>query len=290
MQRERVTDTIYVFTSDLYVQVTAGLIVTSAGAVLIDTLLYPEETLQIRRFAEDRLHTPVQYVINTHHHADHTLGTYLFPGAVVIGHALCRSLLDTRGRDSLARMQATSPELGDLRVVLPGMTFTDRLTFSLGHHTLHLWAAPGHSVDSIVCLVEQEQILFAADAVMPLPHFVDGSATDLQATLTDLRTVNAEAIVQGHGEVILRGEIEAKLMSDLKYLERVQDAVRQALAAPGHQVERRLANISLESCGKQATLLNGAAHRLHQQNIQSLIAMHRESSPMPIEQKDMTHG
>lgn len=288
MQRERVTDTIYVFTSDLYVQVTAGLIVTSAGAILIDTLLYPEETLQIRRFAEDRLHTPVQIVINTHHHADHTLGTSLFAGATVIGHTLCRSLLDTRGRDSLSRMQASSPELHALRMVLPGITFTDRMTFSLGHHTLHLWSAPGHSLDSIACFVEQEQILFAGDAVLPLPHFVDGATNDLRATLSHLRTVNVEAIVQGHGEVILRGEADAKLTSDLAYLERLEKAVRQALAAPEHQIERRLANISLESCGKQQTLLNGAAHRLHRQNIQALIAMHRPQ--VPIEQKDITHG
>ena len=289
MQRERVTDTIYVFTSDLYVQVTAGLIVTSAGAILIDTLLYPEETLQIRRFAEDRLHTPVQIVINTHHHADHTLGTCLFPGATVIGHTLCRSLLDTRGRDSLARMQAASPELNALRMVLPGITFTDRLTFTLGHHTLHLWSAPGHSADSIVCLVEQEQILFAADAVMPLPHFVDGTSTDLRATLTHLRTVNVEAIVQGHGEVILRGEVDSKLTNDLAYLERLEKAVQQALAGPEHQIEQRLAHISLESCGQQPILLNGAVDRLHRQNIQALIAMHR-TTQVPIEQKDMTHG
>jgi cyclase len=289
MQRERVTDTIYVFTSDLYVQVTAGLIVTSAGAVLIDTLLYPEETLQIRRFAEDRLHTPVQFVVNTHHHADHTLGTCLFPGATVISHDLCRTLLETRGRDSLARMQATSPDLNALRVVLPTMTFTDRLSFTLGHHTLQLWAAPGHSADSIVCLVEQEQILFAADAVMPLPYFVDGSTQDLRATLTQLQAVSVEAIVQGHGEVILRGEAESKLTSDLVYLDRVERAVQQALAAPGHQVERKLAHISLESCGKDPTLLNGAADRLHRQNIQALIAMHR-GSQVQLQQKDMTHG
>ena len=38
MQRERVADDIYVFTSDLYAQVTAGVVVTSEGAVVIDTL------------------------------------------------------------------------------------------------------------------------------------------------------------------------------------------------------------------------------------------------------------
>lgn len=280
MQRERVTDTIYVFTSDLYVQVTAGLILTTAGAVLVDTLLYPEETLTIRRFAEERLHTPVQMVINTHHHADHTLGTCLFPQATVISHTLCRALLDTRGRESLARMQAASPEMERLRVVLPAVTFPERLTFTLGQHTFHLWATPGHSPDSIACLVEQEQILFAADAVLPVPHFVDGAAAALRATLQQLPR-SVEAIVQGHGEVILRGEIEDKLTGDLAYLDRLEAAVQRAMAAPRDQQERLLAAITLESCGKLPTLLNGVAQRLHQQNLHTLITQHRAAVPMP---------
>ena len=74
MQRERVTEHIYIFTSDLYVQVTAGVVVTSAGAIIIDTLLYPEETLLMKRFVEERLGLSVRYVINTHHHADHVAG------------------------------------------------------------------------------------------------------------------------------------------------------------------------------------------------------------------------
>src|SRR3990172_2216476 len=101
MQRERVTEDIYVFTSDLYAQVTAGVVLTTAGAVVIDTLVYPEETLAIKRFVEERLGMTVKYVINTHFHADHTTGTCFFPGAEVVAHALCRALLDQRGRDSL---------------------------------------------------------------------------------------------------------------------------------------------------------------------------------------------
>ena len=88
MQRERITDNILVFRSDLYAQVTAGVVLTSAGAVLIDTLLYPEESQRIRRFVETGLGCEIVYVINTHFHADHTTGTCFFPGAQVISHRL----------------------------------------------------------------------------------------------------------------------------------------------------------------------------------------------------------
>src|SRR3972149_1750762 len=123
MQRERVTDDIFVFMSSLYAQVTAGVVVTDEGAVVIDTLIYPDETRQIKYFVEERLGEKIRYVVNTHFHADHTTGTYLFDGAQVISHQLCRELLDTRGRESLERARANSVEMRDAVVILPAMVF-----------------------------------------------------------------------------------------------------------------------------------------------------------------------
>src|SRR5258708_5546028 len=92
MQPEPVADDIYVFTSELYAQVTASVILTPEGAILIDTLLFPEETRNIRNFVEGRLNCPVRYVVNTHYHADHTYGTCMFPDAVVVSHSKCYDL------------------------------------------------------------------------------------------------------------------------------------------------------------------------------------------------------
>jgi glyoxylase-like metal-dependent hydrolase (beta-lactamase superfamily II) len=67
MQRERLTDDIYIFTSEQYAQATASVIFTVEGAVLIDTLVYPEETRAIKRFIEQRMNARVRYVVNTHY-------------------------------------------------------------------------------------------------------------------------------------------------------------------------------------------------------------------------------
>ena len=79
MQRERIAENVYYFQSDLYAQVTAGAIVGPNWAVVIDTLAMPEETIQIRDFIEQELNLPVRYVINTHYHADHSLGQLFLP-------------------------------------------------------------------------------------------------------------------------------------------------------------------------------------------------------------------
>lgn len=282
MQRERVTDSIYVFTSDLYAQVTASVILTTQGAVLIDTLLYPEETLQIRQFVQDRLNTAVRYVINTHHHADHSLGTCLFEGAEVIAHRRCYELLNTRGRESLARMQQNAADMAHLEVVLPHVVFDDRLTLNVGNKTLQLWHTPGHSADCIVCYVEDEQVLFGADTVMSIPHFVDGSYEALIESLESLRGRSYENIIQGHGEVVLRGEVEHKLKEDIHYLKKLQAAVDRAVAtsSTAAKLEKALDNIKVEACGKSRILLNGAVHQLHRSNVYALA---RQRKPILLE-------
>lgn len=278
MQRERVTERIYVFTSSLYVQVTATAIITSVGAVLVDTLLYPEETQQIKRFVEDRLGASVKYVINSHHHADHTTGTCFFPEAQVISHHLCRELLDTRGRDSLERMKASSTEMEPVQLILPELVFEDHLRLQVGDTTLELRHSPGHSADSITCLVENDQVMIAADTVMALPYFVDGSYDNFLSSLKQLKGNNYESIIQGHGEVILRGEIEDRLQSDIQYLEKLHHAVTKANAAPTQKLQRALEAIRIESCGKNRVLLNGAVQQLHRQNVLALAKHLREQS------------
>ncbi len=266
MQRERVADDIYVFISDVYAEVTATVILTAQGAVLFDTLFYPDESIQIKRFVEGRLGAKVRYVINSHFHADHTTGTCFFEDALVISHTLCRELLDQRGRDSLEQAKAASPELRGVTVVLPHITFDSTLQLDLGSKTLRLWSTPGHSPDSIVCLVKEDRVLLGGDTVLPVPHFVDGSYDDLLRSLEGLNGDSYENIVQGHGEIILRGEIDDKLREDVAYMRALRKAVNAALASPMPALEK----IDMESCGKSRILLNGAAERLHRQNINAL--------------------
>ncbi len=269
MLRERVADDIYVFTSEIYAQVTAGAVVTSEGAILIDTLVFPSEAREIRSFLEGRLNCPVRYVVNTHYHADHTYGTCFFPEALVVAHDLCHQLLDTKGRQALAIAKANTPELSSIEVVLPTVVFDQgSMSLHLGNKTLKIWHMPGHSPDGTVCLVEEDRVLFAADIIMPVPYFVDGDYNDFVASLHSLQNQGFENIVQGHGEVILRGEIEDKIKDDLHYLECLRRRVVAALKEA--DPETYLESISIESCGKSRIPLNGVVQELHRNNLRAL--------------------
>jgi len=269
MVRERIADDIYVFTSRRYAQVTSGAILTKEGVILIDTLFYPEETNAIKQFLEQRLGLPIRYIINTHYHADHTMGTFLFPEATVVGHALCRELLDTAGREGLEQTKSQSPEFEHTRIILPELVLDEgHMNLHLGGKTVRLIHSPGHSPDLVNVLVVSDRILFASDTVMPVPTLFDGNYDDLNRSLHDMLQLKLDSLVQGHGEVILRGEIQHLIQSDLDYLENIRQAVQDVVER--NEPMATLENISIESCGKSRIPLNGFVTDLHQANLRRL--------------------
>lgn len=269
MVRERIADDIYVFTSRQYAQVTSGAILTKEGVILIDTLYYPEETRAIKEFLEDRLGHRIRYVINTHYHADHTQGTYLFPGARVVSHTLCKQLLDTRGREGLREAKLQSQELGEARIVLPDFIFEDEdLTIHLGGKTIKISHMPGHTKDLVGVYVTNNRILFASDNMMPVPTIFDGDYDDLVSSYHRMIEMAPDTVVQGHGEVILRGEITNVIEDNMKYLETIHGKVNDIVRSGGNEAD--LATIDIESCGKSRIPLNGLVADLHHANLLKL--------------------
>ena len=283
MLMERIAEEIYVFTSDLYAQVTAGVIATSEGAVVIDTLPFPQETRELLVFVRERgLRVP--FVINTHSHADHVNGSYLFEEADLVAHRRCRAILRRHGERVLEEAKAETPELAEVQLRLPSITFDQELTLRLGDRTMRLIHLPGHAPDLIGVYVEEDKILFAGDAVMPVPYIVGGDREAMIDSLRIIGQLSLENIVQGHGEVILRGEVEHALGSSIFYLETIYEKVKEEVeaGAPPESV----AEIDIEQCGKSRIPLNGLVQQLHEANLlhlyELMTAQVREGAKMII--------
>lgn len=269
LQRERVAENVYTFQSDVYAQVNAGAVVGPNWAVVIDTLAFPEETIQIRQFIEQELQVPVRYVINTHYHADHTWGNYLFPNATILAYALCRELLDTRGRASLEEAKKQGMSFKQARIVLPHVTFTQgSLNLRVGKKTLSLVPFPGHSPDNIGVIVEEDRVMFAGDVFMPIPYIVDGNVDDMIVSLKNIGKYGFENVIQGHGDIVLRGEVEGSVKDNLAYLSAIRRAVRKAgrRKYPWDLLEE----VGVEECGKSRVLIGGLAEELHQRNLYAM--------------------
>jgi len=270
MHRERVSENVYWFQSDVYAQVTAGVIVGPQWAVVIDTLALPDETLGMREFVEHELGVPVRYVINTHYHADHSWGNCFFPGATIIAHERCRELLIERGIPSLESASKQNTALRQVKIVLPHMTFEQgNMTLRVGKKNLTIMTALGHSDDGISVLVEEDRVLFAGDAFMPIPYVVDGDVGDIVESIERINQMGLENIVQGHGDIILRGEIEGAIKENLSYIAAIKKAVR--IAARRKAPLEYLEGVSIEDCGKSRVYLGGLAVALHERNLRALL-------------------
>jgi glyoxylase-like metal-dependent hydrolase (beta-lactamase superfamily II) len=270
MLRERVSENVYWFQSEVYAQVTAGVVAGPQWAVVIDTLALPDETLSMREFIEHDIGVPVRYIINTHYHADHAWGNCFFPGTTVIGHANCRELLINKGIPSLNEARKQNPSLKQVKIIPPHITFDQgEMTVRVGKKNLNLIPALGHSNDGISVLVEEDRVLFAGDAFMPLPYIVDGNVDEIAASIKKIGRMGLENIVQGHGDIILRGEIEAAVKENLQYISAIKKAVRTA--ARRKSANDYLDRITIEDCGKSRVHLGGLAITLHERNLQALL-------------------
>jgi len=268
MQRERISENVYWFQSETYAQVSAGVIAGPKWAVVVDTLM-PQETLGIRNFVEEKLGIAVRYVINTHYHADHCWGNCFFPGATIIGHERCRELLIKKTPSALEIARQDSPLYKQISIKPPQITFSQgTFTMRVGNKTLKLFATPGHSEDGISVLVEDDKVLFSGDAFMPLPFIVDGDLNQYVQSLQFFASMGLENIIQGHGDIILKGEIEEKVHENITYLTALQKAIRTARRRK-NPIEV-LDNIGVETCGKSRILLGGLASELHRRNLRAL--------------------
>ncbi len=266
MHRERVSDNVYWFQSDVYAQVTAGVVVGPKWAVLIDTLALPEESLAIRDFVERHLQTKIRYIINTHYHADHTWGNCFFPDAIIIAHSRCRDLLIERGIPSLNEAKKQNSALRQVEIVLPNITLDDgMMNLRIGKKQLQIMPAPGHSEDGIAVLVIEDRVLFAGDAFMPIPYLPDGDIEAMRGFYENIRSMPLENIVQGHGDIILRGEVEPSIDENLEYLDTIMKAAKTALRRKSPM--EFLAKQDVEKCGKSRIHLGGLASALHEQNL-----------------------
>lgn len=264
---ERVTEEIYIFTSERYALVNCVALVTEEGVVAIDALPFPEEARQIAQFLDLRGRGRFHSLILTHYHMDHVYGLYAYPQNLdIIAHELCRRKLLDVGEASLQQARASDPLFDEVTLRIPTITFEEgELQLVAGDKAMRLMPLPGHTDDNIGVFLEEERILITGDSVMAIPIIADGDWRQAIVTLQQIKKLAPETIVQGHGEVILRGEVQAVLDRYINYLECVEEQARKVIKRG--KPRQTIWDIPLETCGLERVPLGIASHQLHVANI-----------------------
>jgi cyclase len=209
----------------------AGFILAANTTTVIDTAFTERRALALadaikRTAGDDR---PVQALINTHHHGDHTHGNYVFgPSVSIVAHEKCRDEVIATGLSTKALWPNT--DWGHIEIVPPNITFRERLTVYAGDTRIDLiYVGPAHTTNDIVAWLPEHKLLFAGDTVFNggTPFVVMGSVAGSIDAIDTIRRLDPRTIVPGHGAVCS----PAVLYETESYLRFIQDTARKGFDA-----------------------------------------------------------
>ena len=209
----------------------AGFVTGSDATVVVDACATSRRTRALLAAIAACSSAPIQNLINTHNHPDHTDGNFVFPASTtIIGHRLCRDAM-VRAAHSRSRLGAELfPDLDTSDVVSrqPTLTFDDRITLHVDDVPIELlYVGPAHTPGDIVAWLPTHKVLFCGDLVFNGSHpiFVSGSLVGSKRAIGVLRSFGAEILVPGHGAV---GGPELLDRMDA-YLQLVEDVSRRGI-------------------------------------------------------------
>ncbi len=180
----------------------SGVLVGPRSVLLIDTASTQARARALREAVGTLTSRPARTLLNTHHHGDHTYGNFVFPEATIVGHALARSEMIAAGLQ--LKLIWPDVEWGDIEIVPPEVTFTDRLTLYAGElEVLLLYVGPAHTTNDVVAWIPERGVLFAGDLVFNggTPFCLMGSVAGCLEAIDTVRRLGAATVVSGHGAV-----------------------------------------------------------------------------------------
>jgi cyclase len=180
-----------------------GFVVGSSSVISIDACATQKRTRAFLDSIASVTSAPVDMLINTHHHGDHTYGNSIMGTGTIIAHENCRTELLAFGIPGDTGIW-DPVEWGELTVAPPTVTFNDRVRLWSDDRAIDVSyvGRPAHtSNDSLVWLPDQ-QVLFCGDLLFNggTPFLLMGSVVGAIDVLTNvIAPIPATTIVPGHG-------------------------------------------------------------------------------------------
>ena len=229
---------IYLFVSKPYGEVgldgNAVAIVSRDGVLVFDTNGTPAASAAVLTGIRKRTTQPVRHVVNSHWHWDHWYGTETytkaFPEVKVIAHEKTRAMMAGPAIEfnrpgveqqlpgyvsTLQQRVASRPDLQaaldearffleqktQAQLVLPAVTFTDRLDLRLGERRIQVLhydraVTPG---DAFLYLPGEKIVVTGDLLVNPIAFALSSYPTGWLRTLERIDALDAQVIVPGHG-------------------------------------------------------------------------------------------
>lgn len=239
----------------------AGFVVTDSGVAVIDALASPLEARRFRDAIRTVTPAPVRWVVLTHHHPDHMMGTIVFTreGAKVVAHPDRTMLTRENGDEGLLADWDRIIGLHDLQgfafADTPTWPITHDTTLVFGHTALSLYHPPGaaHTPGDLAIWLPATRVLFAGDLVVEdgVTMVVDGNSGILATALAHLDSLGAAIVVPGHGRI--DADPRAQLAASEHYIDSLRSAMRTAVRQ-GTPMTRILRQMPRPDSGRPVSL------------------------------------
>jgi glyoxylase-like metal-dependent hydrolase (beta-lactamase superfamily II) len=212
----KITDDLFVIHNEFVPGNTTAL-VTNEGVILVDDK-FEVDHAGILAQLKTVTGQPVKYVINTHHHGDHSGGN---------------AKLQALGVQAVSSRQARENMVVAKQPGQPNMTFDGRATIHLGGKRVELYQfGRAHTNGDAVVLFPQQRTLAAGDMFTfgdSTPQLVDysggGSAKEWTATLDGALKLDFDRVVPGHGNVTTKAEMRKFRESTVQLKTKVHDMI-----------------------------------------------------------------
>ncbi len=191
--------TIEKLADDLHVIVGSGgnvaVLTTEDGVILVDDKFdrnVPEILERVRSITS----RPVRYILNTHHHGDHTGGNgTLSHAAEIVAH------------DNVYTNMIKGKQPGP-----PRITFSNRTTVRLGGKEVRMhYYGRGHTNGDAFVLFPQHKVLHTGDMFVAGAPFVDygngGSGIDWSNSIDQALQLDFERVIPGHGPIMAKNDL-----------------------------------------------------------------------------------
>src|SRR5262245_5102096 len=203
------------------------IIVTTEGAVVVDTL----GSEAVGRAQRDSITTvikqPVRYLVSSPFHDQFSKGNLAYPDVFKIGHDNYRAGL-------LDQMQRGGASAEEQRARLPNATFRDRMTLHVGGKEVQiLYFGRAHTTGDSVVFVPHDRIAYLSELFFceEFPNMAQGYGVSWLRVLEPILALEAVIFVPGHGPVTDDPkETRASLRRLHQLLVDVRDALQKEIA------------------------------------------------------------
>jgi glyoxylase-like metal-dependent hydrolase (beta-lactamase superfamily II) len=248
------------------------ILINDRDAIVIDDHVSPAAAFVLLEELKQITTKPVTTVINTHFHFDHAHGNQIFaPDVQIIGHEFTRRMLlgkplemplyrsyidgmpgqietlnkrigeekdpaaQAKLRTQLVSTENNYASQKELRPTPPNVTLTTQMTLYRGDREIQIrYLGRGHTAGDVVVYLPNEKVVITGDFLTAsTSNMSDSYPLEWAASLDELKKLDFDTIVPGHGEAY---RDKAKIDYYQAYLRDVWTAV-SALKQQGLSVE-----------------------------------------------------